>query len=139
MKNIIHLSCIFLSSMIFFSCDENDVMPAYEKKGTATATVATLTASDDEPESGETITLSLMYVNPTSDPIETIVLKAKVGSGDYTTLQTYDGQSSEKDVQIFQEVTYVAPAPGTEVIFDMVITSQKEYPQIKRTSIEVAD
>ena len=126
-----------LLGILFFSCDENDVMPAYEKKGTATATVAELSVSNDEPEPGETITVTLMYVNPTSDPLESVVLKAKIGSGDYTTLQTFDGQSSEKDVEIIEEVEYLAPGPGVEVTFDMVITSQKEYPQIKRTSIEV--
>lgn len=129
---------IFLG-LLFLACDENDVMPAYEKKGTATATVATIAVSNDEPESGETITLTLMYVNPTSDPIESVVLMAKIGSGDYTILQTFDGQSSEKDVEITEEVQYVAPDPGAEVTFDMVITSQKEYPQIKRTSIEVVE
>lgn len=126
-----------LLGALFLACDENDVMPAYEKKGTVTTTVASLSASNEEPASGETITLTLMYVNPTSDPLESVALKAKVGSGDYTILQSFDGQSSEKDVEIIEEVQYVAPGAGVEVTFDMVITSQKEYPLIKRTSISV--
>jgi hypothetical protein len=78
-----------------------------------------------------------MYVNPTSDPLESVALKAKVGSGDYMILQSFDGQSSEKDVEIIEEVQYVAPSAGTDVTFDLVITSQKEYPLIKRTSVTV--
>ena len=128
-----------LLGILFFACDENDIMPAYDKKGTVTSTVAVLSVSNEEPASGETITVTLMYVNPTSDPLESVVLKAKIGSGDYTTLQTFDGQSSQMDVEIMEEVQYIAPAPGVEVTFDMVITSQKEYPQIKRASSEVGE
>jgi hypothetical protein len=119
------------------SCDENEVMPSYSKKGTTTATIATLVASKASPLAGETITLSVGYVNPASDPIETIVVRAKVGSADYVILQTFDEQSSAKDVALTYQVSYVTPAsPGT-VTFEMVISSQKEYAQIRRTSVSV--
>jgi hypothetical protein len=136
MKNIIPFISILLLS-IFFGCEENDVMPFFSTKGTTTATVATITASKASPLAGETITLTLEYVNPSSDPIKTIVLKAKVGSADYATLQTFDEQSSEKDISIMREASYVAPAAGSKVTFDMIISSGKEYSQIKRTSITV--
>jgi hypothetical protein len=136
MKNIIPFISILLLS-IFFGCEENDVMPFFSTKGTTTATVATITASKASPLAGETITLTLEYVNPTSDPIKTIVLKAKVGSADYATLQTFDEQSSEKNISIKREASYVAPAAGSKVTFDMIISSEKEYSQIKRTSITV--
>ena len=136
MKNITPFISILLLS-IFFACEENEVMPSFSTKGTTTATVATITASKASPLAGETITLTLEYVNPTSDPINTIVLKAKVGSADYVTLQTFDEQSSEKDTSIKREASYVAPAAGSKVTFDMVISSEKEYSQIKRTSITV--
>ncbi len=137
MKNIIPFISILLLSTLFFACEENEVMPSYSKKGTTTATVATLAASKASPVAGETITLTLQYVNPTSDPVNTIVLKAKVGSADYVTLQTFEEQSSEKNVSITRTATYVAPAAGTKVTFDMIISSQKEYSQIKRVSITV--
>jgi hypothetical protein len=86
---------------------------------------------------GETITLSLGYVNPAADPVKTIVLRAKVGSGDYATLQTFDEQSSAKDVEIKYQVSYVTPASPATVTFEMVISSQKEYAQIKRANISV--
>jgi hypothetical protein len=136
MKNTIPFISILLLSIVF-GCEENDVMPFFSTKGTTTATVATITASKASPLAGETITLTLEYVNPTSDPIKTIVLKAKVGSADYATLQTFDEQSSEKDISIKHEVSYVAPAAGSKVTFDMIISSGKEYSQIKRTSITV--
>ena len=136
MKNLITFISILLLS-IFFGCEENDVMPFSSTKGTTTATVATITASKASPLAGETITLTLEYVNPTSDPINTIVLKAKVGSADYVTLQTFDEQSSEKDTFIKREASYMAPAAGSKVTFDMIISSGKEYSQIKRTSITV--
>jgi hypothetical protein len=137
MKNIIPFISILLLGTIFFACEENDAMPFFSTKGTTTATVATITSSKSSPLAGETITLTLEYVNPTSDPIKTIVLKAKVGSADYVTLQTFDEQSSEKDISIKREASYVAPAAGSKVTFDMIISSDKEYSQIKRTSITV--
>src|SRR5688572_23290293 len=104
MKNIIPFISILLLSTLFFACEENEVMPSYSTKGTTTATVATLAASKASPVAGEIITLTLQYVNPTSDPVNTIVLKAKVGSADYVTLQTFEEQSSEKNVSITRTV-----------------------------------
>jgi outer membrane protein assembly factor BamA len=135
MKNLIYI----LASILLFSCDENEILPRYEKKGTATATVAAIEVSNDEPEPGEKVTITLMYVNPTSDPVATVELRYKVGSGNYSVLQTFDENTGPRDETITREINYVAPDAGTAVTFDMVITSQKEYPQIMRVSIEVSD
>lgn len=134
MKKLIYI----LAFTLLFSCNENEIMPAYQKKGTTTATVAAIEISNDEPEPGETVTITLMYVNPTSDPVATVELKYKVGSASYSVLQTFDENAGTKDEAITREVNYVAPDAGTAVTFDMVITSQKEYPQIMRASIEVS-
>jgi len=137
MKNKIFPSSILVCCILLFACDENDVMPSYAKKGSTTATVASVTASNTSPLAGQSIKVTLDFVNPASDPVETIVLRAKVGAGGYTDLQTFDEQSSAKDVEISREVTYVTPATPTTVTFEMVISSQKEYAQINRTSISV--
>jgi hypothetical protein len=134
MKNLIYI----LACVLLFSCDENEIMPAYEKKGTTTSTVATIEISNDEPDPGETIAITLAYVSPTSDPVATVELRYKVGSGTYALLQTFNEDAGAKDEEITREVTYIVPDAGV-VTFDMVITSQKEYPQIMRASIEVAD
>jgi hypothetical protein len=134
MKKLIYI----LAFTLLFSCNENEIMPAYQKKGTTTATVAAIEISNDEPEPGETVKITLMYVNPTSDPVATVELKYKVGSASYSVLQTFDENAGPKDEAITREVNYVAPDAGTAVTFDMVITSQKEYPQIMRASIEVS-
>lgn len=137
MKNITSLSSILILSVVLLACDENEVMPDYQKTGTTTATVATITASNTAPLVGQPVTLTLTYVNPSSDPVKTIVLRARVGSGSYTDLETFDEQSAPKDTEISHDVTYLTPAaPGT-VTFEMVISSQKEYPQISRASISV--
>jgi hypothetical protein len=134
MKNLIYI----LACVLLLSCDENEIMPAYEMKGTTTSTVATIGVSNDEPDPGETIAITLAYVNPTSDPLATVELRYKVGSGTYAVLQTFNEEAGAKDEEITREVNYTAPDAGV-VTFDMVITSQKEYPQIMRASIEVAD
>ena len=136
MKNITILAASFFMVLFLAACDKNDVVPDYTKKGTATSTVASITASKTKPAAAEEITLTLTFVNPSADPLKTVVLKAKVGAADYTEVQSFDEQSGEKNKEITREVTYVTPASGT-VTFDMVITSQMEYPQIKRTSITV--
>ena len=119
------------------SCEDNEVMPDYDKKGSATTTVATIAASDTKPLKGTNITITLEYVNPASDPLKTIELKAKVGSGTYETVQTFDAQSGAKDAQVTREVTYTTPNVSGTITFDMVITSQLPYPQVKRTSVTV--
>ena len=135
MKNIIYIICC----VVLFSCDENEIMPAYEKVGTTTSTVATITISNDEPDAGETVTVTVTYVNPTSDPLTSVELKAKVGSGNYEVVESFNETSGSKDVEISREVAYVAPEAGTEVTFDLVLTSQKEFPQIMRAKLEVVD
>ena len=131
MKNFI----IILIGLVFFSCEDNQILPEYEKKGTATATVATITPSNASPLAGETITITVEYINPASDPVKSISISAKVGAGAYEVIQTLDESTAAVDVMNTREFAYTAPAAGTVVSFEMKISSQKEYPQIKRTSI----
>jgi hypothetical protein len=136
-KNIMYLWMITLATLMS-GCDENEIMPAFTKKGTATATVATIAASTASPAPSQSIMLTLKFVNPSSDPLTQITVKAQVGAGAYTDVETFSLQSGEKDKEITQTVNYVVPAAsGTKVTFDMVIASQKEYPIIRRTSVTV--
>jgi hypothetical protein len=137
MKKITSISYLLILSIILLSCDENDIMPSYEKKGTTTSTVATISASNSAPLAGESITVTMDFVNPASDPIVTVSLRARTGSGTFTDIQSFDEQSAATDAEISHVVNYLTPSnPGT-VTFEMVITSGKEYPQIRRTSITV--
>jgi hypothetical protein len=121
-----------------YACDDNEVLPAYEKKGEATSTVASVTFSNTKPVSSETITATLKFVNLAEDKIKSVVLKAKVGAADYIEVQAFDESSAATEKEIVHEVPYtVTASKGTVITFDMVITSQKEYPQIKRTTVTV--
>jgi hypothetical protein len=140
MKKHIVYSFLALVTMVIVSCDDNEVLPDYTKKGTATQTIASITTSKATPAPSEVITLTLTYVNTSLDPITEIVLKAKTGAGDYVTLETLNEQSTAKNSQVTREVKFTAPAAsGTVVVFDMVLNSAKEYPQIKRTQIKVSN
>ncbi|MEJ1237203.1 hypothetical protein WBG78_03680 [Chryseolinea sp. T2] len=119
------------------ACEENEVLPGYQKKGTTTTTVATISSSNAKPAKATDITLTLKYVNPLADPVKTVELRAKVGSGTYATVQTFDTQSDTKDTEVTREVVYTTPGVSGTVTFDMVITSQMPYPQIQRTSVSV--
>ena len=137
MKNFRILLFIASLAVVSSACEENEIMPAYSKKGTATSTIATITPSKSEAAMSESITITLMYVSPSSDPVKNVVLKVKQGSSDYVTVQTFDAQSEAKDGEIIETITYTTPATKTKLTFDMVITSQKEYPQIVRTTVDV--
>jgi hypothetical protein len=109
----------------FMSCDDNEIVPDYEMKGTSTSTVASITVSNTKPVVTETITTTVSFVNPSDDPVKSVVLKAKVGSEAYIDVQSFEVQYS------------VSAAAGTAIVFDMVITSQKEFPQVIRTTVTV--
>lgn len=130
---------MFMLAMVLVACDENVVMPSFTKKGTATATIASIAPSTTTPAASASIILTIKYVNPSSDPLSQITVKAQVGSGAvYSDVQTFNVQSDERDKEVTQTVNYIVPATaGTKVTFDMVITSRKEYPQVKRTSVTV--
>ena len=135
-KNIIYTTLFFLAATIV-ACDENEVMPAFETKGTATHTVAAIAASKTTAAPGETITITMTYVNPSSDPVSQIVLQAKVGAADYVDVQTFNESSATKDQSETRTVNYVLPGTATTVVFDMVIASGRDYPQRKRVTVKV--
>jgi hypothetical protein len=137
MKKDITYIWIMALAIACASCDENEIMPAFSKKGTATATIASIASSNTTPLPSETITLTMRYVSPSSDPLTQITLKAKVGAAEYVEIQTFNVSSVEKDAEVIQTVNYISPASAGTVIFDMVISSQKPYPQVKRTSVVV--
>lgn len=138
MKNNKIFLWMILLATVFFACEENEIMPEFTKTGTVTSTVATLASSNAKPLPAENITLTLNYVNPSEDPLSEIVLKAKVGAGDFVELETLNVQSDAKDKMISKTVDYVVTAPkGSVITFDMVINSQKEYPMVRRTTVTV--
>ena len=97
MKNLKIGFLLIVAAAVFAACEDNDIMPGYQQQGTATTTVATITPSNAKPSKATNITIKLTYISPASDPIKTVELKAKVGSGTYATVQTFDAQSDAKD------------------------------------------
>ncbi len=137
MKNSIFYTVLFVFGAVLMACEENEIMPAFETKGTATHTVASIAVSKSSPAPAETVTVTMTFVSPSSDPVTQIVLKAKVGTADYVEVQTFNESSAPKNQEVTITADYVAPASGTTVVFDMVISSGKQYPQVKRTSMKV--
>jgi len=137
MKKFIIFLGLFFAAVVMTGCEENEIMPGYQKKGTATSTVATITSSNAKPPKSTNITITLTYVNPAADLLKTVELKAKVGSGTYVTVQTFDAASDAPDSQVTREVSYMTPNVAGAVTFDMVITSQMPYPQVARTAVTV--
>ena len=137
MKNKIIFLSIFLLATALVACDENEVMPSFTTKGTATHTMAGISVSNNAPVPSEDVSVSISYVNPSVDPLKEITIRAKIGAADYVDIQTFNMGSEPTDNMATKTFTYVAPATSsTTVVLDMVITSQKEYPQIQRTQIK---
>ena len=124
----------------FSACVENDLLPDYEKVGTATATLAEISVSNDEPLAGEEVTVTLYYVNRPDDPATQIELLEQIGSGDFTSETTLDESSAAADQEITRTYAYTVPDvdAGTEITLDMLLSSQnREFPQRERVSLEV--
>ena len=124
------------------ACAENDLLPDYELVGTATATIAEISVSNDEPLVGEEVTVTLYYVNRPDDPATQIELLKQVGSGDFITETTLDESSAAADQEITRTYTYTVPnvEVGTAITLDMVLSSQnREFPQRERVSLEVSE
>jgi hypothetical protein len=137
MKNNLKYISIFLLAIVLFACDENEPMPSHKTIGTATHTMADIAASNSAPLPSENVSILISYVNPSSDPLKEITVRAKVGAADYVEIQKFNMASEGVDELATKAFSYAAPATSaTTVIFDMVITSQKQFPQVQRTTIK---
>jgi hypothetical protein len=134
----INIVCLMLVVAVMVSCEENEVVPDNTKQGEVTVTIASIASSNAKPAASETITVTLKFVNLPEDKVKSVLLKAKAGTADYTPVQTFDEGSAAAGKEIVHEVPYVVTAPkGTVITFDMIVTSQKEYPLTRRTSVTV--
>lgn len=126
----------------FAACEKNEVLPDYQVAGTSTATIAQISVSNDEPLSGEEITVTLYYVNLEEDPATGIELLEQVGGSGFTTVTTMDESSASLDAEITRTYTYTVPdvEVGTAIRLDMVLSSQnKEFPQREKVDLEVSE
>lgn len=128
----------FIVALILLTgCDDNTIMPTFESLGTATHTMADISVSNTAPLPSENVSVLISYVNPSSDPLKEIVVKAKVGAGDYTEIQKFSMTSETPDQLQTKTFSFAAPATAaTTVVFDMVITSQREFPQTQRANFK---
>lgn len=134
MKPYIRLFIILVIAVAFGSCEENAVGPSYKKIGTSTATNAFITVSPVSsvaPTTGTDVTVTLRYVNIKSDPAKTLVLKLREGSGEFTTIQTFDESNQDTGVELTRTVNYTITQPaGTSLTFRLELTTQAEFPKL---------
>ncbi len=134
--NIVYIA-LFVAAAVLAGCDENEAVPPFKTIGTTTHTMADISVSNDAPAPSEQVTVLISYVNPSSDLLKEITVKAKVGDADYVEIDKFSVPMEQADEISTKAIAYVAPATsGTEVTFDMVITSQRQFPQVKRVTLE---
>ena len=122
---------------VISSCDENDPLPDYEIVGRSYETLASIAVSDDEPAAGESIVVTLEYVNYSEDPAQSVTLLVE-RDGTQTTLQTFDESGAGEGVRTLS-YTYAIPADagGESLTFIGEFRSSLEFPQIESTGISV--
>ncbi|WKN41313.1 hypothetical protein [Tunicatimonas pelagia] len=137
MKEITYLLLTFF--VLVMACEENEELPGLQTVGTSTATVVEYSLSNDEPQPGENVTLSINYVNPVDDPATQIEILEQIGNGDFTALTQLDESSANSGSEVSRTVSYTVPAldSGTVVTLDMLLRTQREFPQRERVELTV--
>lgn len=128
---------ILAIAILFASCEENPVGPSYKKIGSATATNAFISVSTTTPTSGSSITVTLRYVNISSDPASELVLLVREGaSGTFTEVTSFDETSQPKKTEITRTHNYnVSQNAGTQLTFRLELHTQKEFPKLVDSSV----
>lgn len=138
-KKLINITCLLLV-FFFVSCEENEIMPNYTKVGTSTSTIVTVSLSNDEPLPSEMVEVTVSYVNPSVDPLQSVILMVRSGNGEFVELESWNVTSETKDQLITHSLNYQAPdTPDTSVAFEVIISSGKDFGQRKRTSFTVKE
>ena len=135
------LSMLMMILMVNTACEEEEAA-TYEIIGESTDTITDLTLSNDEPVAGEEITITAYYVNISEDPASKIDMYVKVGDGERTMITSLDEASAAEDAEITRTLTYEVPADlasETEIIIDMELFTQRQFPKVTRTTLEVAE
>lgn len=138
MKNINRIFLAILLIVPFItSCDENDPTPGYEVVGRSYETIADVSVSNEEPIPGETITVTLYYVNYSQDAAQSVTL-IEDRNGSQTTLNMVDESNAAFGERTIN-YTYEVPddASGEDITFIGEFRSNKEFPQVEVASIEV--
>lgn len=138
MKNHIKILLSLLVLIPFISsCDENDPTPDYEVIGRSYTTIADVSVSEEEPEAGSSVTVTLYYVNYSEDPAQSVTLIAE-RDGSQTTLQTFD-ESGASTGERTLTYTYNVPgdASGESITFIGEFRSNLEFPQVEQAGIDV--
>ncbi len=142
MKNhhIYHLFILLATGLLTVACEKNEVLPDYALAGTSTVTLADISVSNEKPVAGEQVSVTLYYVNVGEDPAKQITLLEKVGGSDtFTEIVTLDESSAAVNAEVTRTFTYTVPAvpSKTDIVIDMVLRSQKEFPQRERVTLTV--
>lgn len=137
MKSYIRVFIVFVFVAVLSACEENPIGPSYEKIGTSTSTNAFISVSTQAPVSGTSMTVTLRYVNITSDPASELVLLVREGAaGTFTEVTSFDESSQALKTEITRTHNYnVTQTAGTQLTFRLELHTQKEFPKLVNSSL----
>jgi len=130
---------MMMALVINTGCEEEEAA-TYEVIGESTDTITDLSVSNDEPEPGDEVIVTAYYVNIGEDPASKIDMYVTVDGGSRSLVTTLDESSASEDAEIVRTFVFTVPAAlseGTEIVMDMELHTQREFPKITRTSLVV--
>lgn len=133
-KRVYFIMALMLLAVM--ACDENDVLPDHSIVGEAYATEVDFTVSNEEPVAGETVEVTLSYVNYSEDPIASVTFLESVDGGDRTEISSINESSAPVNEQVVRTFNYTVPT-ASEVTVYVELRSAKEFPQIEKIDLSV--
>jgi hypothetical protein len=119
------------------ACEKNQEVPDHEVVGEAYATAVSFSVSEDEPRPGDEITVSLTYANYTAAPVASVTFQKEVDDEAIANINVIDESGAALDAQITHSFTYMVPDAEEIVLYAVLASAEREFPQIERVILEV--
>ncbi|ELR68858.1 hypothetical protein C900_05684 [Fulvivirga imtechensis AK7] len=133
-KRIYFIAAWMLLTII--ACDENDVLPGHSVVGEAYATNVDFTVDNNNPVVGETVEITLSYVNYSEDPIASVTFLQRIDGGSRTEISSMDENNAPIDEEVVRTFDYTVPA-GAKVTIFVELRSAKAFPQVEKIELSV--
>lgn len=136
MKNIKNIASLLLMMVFVSSCILEDEEPEYDVVG-AVGTIATLTASNTNPEVGQTVTFTMTIYSEHENATE--LRMNRLVSGTPTTISTRTFTNWNKEDSYVESFQYEIPegTAGTTLTMQFVLVTESNYTTSRNISVNV--
>ncbi|EOZ98773.1 hypothetical protein A33Q_1427 [Indibacter alkaliphilus LW1] len=137
MKNILNTAVILLTFVFATSCILEEVEPEYDVVG-AVGTISTLTASNTNPEVGQTVTFTMTIFSEHEPATELRMNRGTGTSASTVETKTFTSWNTENSyVESFQ-YTIPEDAAGTTLTMEFVLVTESNFTARRSINLNVA-